>query len=33
MENCKAGASPTDPGNGKRERLPYKIPLSIPINY
>ena len=24
LTNCRAGASPADPGNGKRERLPYK---------
>ena len=23
-KNCRAGASPADPSNGKRERLPYK---------
>ena len=23
-QNCRAGASPADPWNGKRERLPYK---------
>ena len=23
-QNCRAGASPADPSNGKRERLPYK---------
>jgi hypothetical protein len=22
--DCRAGASPADPSNGKRERLPYK---------
>ena len=26
MENCRAGASSADPGNGKRERLPYNVP-------
>ena len=30
--NCRAGASPAGPGNDKRERLPYKIALSGPIN-
>ena len=25
VSNCRAGASPADPWNGKRERLPYKI--------
>ena len=24
LSNCRAGASPADPWNGKRERLPYK---------
>jgi len=24
LKNCRAGASPADPSNGKRERLPYK---------
>ena len=24
VSNCRAGASPADPWNGKRERLPYK---------
>jgi len=23
-QHCRAGASPADPWNGKRERLPYK---------
>ena len=27
-ESCRAGASPADPGNGKRERLPYKVPFT-----
>ena len=29
MEDCRAGAPPADPGNGKWERLPYKIPPDL----
>ena len=27
--NCRAGASPADPSNGKRERLPYKSVVGV----
>jgi hypothetical protein len=30
-QNCRAGASPADPSNGKRERLPYKSVIYGPI--
>jgi len=29
--NCRAGASPADPSNGKRERLPYNSALCAAV--